>query len=146
MEDTTEYIKPRIWVDSYQDKHESNHIHPERSERILSIMKCIHAHKDRVTICENSTQLNTQVQNKFTRSYWSWIDGDTYKTPYTDEIVERGRHMLSDAVDWLLDKSHADKERCGFVLIRPPGHHADNKGRKCLWSIRIIVWYAVERI
>jgi acetoin utilization deacetylase AcuC-like enzyme len=64
-----------------------------------------------------------------TTASWSFLDdGDTYVTPFTSELLDRGKRMIEEAVDLLADGLADGQVDSAFVCIRPPGHHSGSKG------------------
>ena len=51
------------------------------------------------------------------------LDGDTYYTPFTFDIVTEGVSVLKALIDQIVD----EQIKTAFALIRPPGHHCCNR-------------------
>lgn len=96
--------------------------HPECPTRVMSIMSRLEP-----LVADKSIHLSTYhangvpaPQDAVPLRSWTLSDGDTYKTPYTANILAVSRTMIRDAVKDL----HTQATHCAFVLCRPPGHHA----------------------
>ena len=53
----------------------------------------------------------------------TYLDGDTYYTPFTFDIVMEGVSVLKALIDQIVD----EQIKTAFALIRPPGHHCCNR-------------------
>lgn len=54
---------------------------------------------------------------------FTFLDPDTYYTPFTFDIVLEGVSVLKALIDQIID----EQITTGFAIIRPPGHHCCNK-------------------
>jgi acetoin utilization deacetylase AcuC-like enzyme len=54
------------------------------------------------------------------RSGGGWVDPDTFVTPASFDAASYAQGAMLQAIDDVL----AGRERNGFVVVRPPGHHA----------------------
>jgi acetoin utilization deacetylase AcuC-like enzyme len=125
-----------IWFDGAHSLHAGSKMHPESPTRLDAIIGKLKSDVDQSKIkihykLDSEVPLTIQFY-KEGRS-WRLVDGDTYETKYTHILVSRGREMITDAV--------ASKSRVGFVLIRPPGHHASADGAAGFCHFNN-VWYA----
>lgn len=61
---------------------------------------------------------------------YCYLDADTYFTAKTFDIVLEGVGILKELIDNLntTNTTNTTNTRYGFALIRPPGHHCNNKG------------------
>jgi acetoin utilization deacetylase AcuC-like enzyme len=117
---------PTVYYNASHVFHaDSADMHPESPRRIEAILAALAPHVDAARLRLN-TVWSEDVPTSHPRPLRSWTlaDGDTYKTIYTDDVVRVTNRMLADAVEDLL----GGKTRCGFVLCRPPGHHASIRG------------------
>ena len=133
-----------VWVDSQQKYHFGDAMHPEHPTRVERILIELHSVLgSKVDFHATTDPLEASLLAACSKkSAWSrTTDGDTYRTPATDVLVERGQRMLDDAVEHLA----AGKSRSGFVLIRPPGHHAGPGNRPAGFCHKNNVWYAALR-
>lgn len=133
-----------VWVDFQHIHHFGDAMHPEhpaRVERILEELGRVLGTKIDLHASTESLE-STIVAACSKKGAWSrTTDGDTYKTPATAVLVERGTAMLKEAVDHLV----AGKSRSGFVLIRPPGHHAGPGKSPAGFCHKNNVWHAALR-
>lgn len=128
-------LKPIIYHSSAHIGHVCPHSHPEDPQRVISIVR-------KLLECTKKFVFRTFASGpecEF-KGEWSMIDGDTYVTNATPAVLQTSRNMIRDAVADIVGGAH-----CGFVLCRPPGHHAsvDKPGGFCLENN---AWYAVERL
>lgn len=128
-----------VWVDYQHIHHFGDKLHPEHPARIECTLREIHrVFGSRITLHGNTIRLEEDIITACSRRKpWSLLaDGDTYRTAATPFLLKRGREMLDAAVDDLVSS-----KRGGFVLIRPPGHHAgpgDSPGGFCHQNN---IWY-----
>jgi len=111
---------PHIWIDCDQIRHKGSYLHPEHPNRILAIQERIQTWDPRTYV------LHSPIQKTFlpeTNKAWTMVEGDTYSTEATPELLRRGCGMIEEAADALTSGDTG----CAFVLIRPPGHHASAK-------------------
>jgi len=105
-----------VWVDMEHTKHGAKSYHPERPLRLAPIL---HALKGLpITLYQRTDPVSEDPEFVPKPSR-----GDMYWTPYTNDLLKRGKQMIEEACSTLLKEGG-----CAFVLIRPPGHHADNTG------------------
>ena len=99
-------------------------MHPESPDRIVAIRKLLHRfHKSQIILHELDDPI-PRIAEPIASHTWFLDNGDTYCTPYTAQLLERGRDMIQAATrDLALGSTN-----CSFVFIRPPGHHANSKG------------------
>ena len=131
-----EIQKIPIWVDAAQALHAGSRTHPESPLRIAGIIDALGEISDKITIhAYNDFEFPRTPQSYKQGRTWRLVDGDTYETQYTKILVERGKELIIEAV--------ASDSPVGFVLIRPPGHHAspDKRAGFCHFNN---VWYATE--
>jgi acetoin utilization deacetylase AcuC-like enzyme len=136
-----------VWVDLEHIHHFGDRMHPEhpgRVERIL--MELHHVFGNKIDLHANADPLPEDILAACTKKT-SWrptTDGDTYETAATELLLERGRAMLDAAVDTLIEGSPRHNN-CGFVLIRPPGHHAGPDDIPTGFCHQNNVWHAALR-
>lgn len=133
-----------VWVDDAHSEHVGDEYHPEHPARIEAIMDRIYTnYKDSITIIRKERgclDSDAFVKEFNPNKSWSTSDGDTYETAYTNEIVQRVTDMIIDAATKIV----YDGLRCGFVLARPPGHHASTVSGPRGFCHQNNVWNAVE--
>lgn len=125
-----------IWFDNAQALHAGDQTHPESPLRVIGIIDALATISDKVIMHENKGfEFPRTIESYKNGRTWKLVDGDTYETQYTKVLVERGKEMIVNAI--------TSKSPVGFVLIRPPGHHASpNKpGGFCHFNN---IWYAAE--
>lgn len=106
-----------IWFDAAQALHTGDQTHPECPLRVTKIIDTLKTIYDKVTIyAYKDFEFPITLESYKQGRTWKLIDGDTYETKYTKTLVERGKDMIVNAI--------TSKSPVGFVLIRPPGHHA----------------------
>lgn len=129
-----------IWVDFAQVCHRGANIHPEHPRRVTAIVERLQ--KSELPI-EWHTKTDIMIPNDTlqTLKWTALTDGDCYETPYTARILLRVIVMINEAVDMIFKKTI----RCGFILARPPGHHADMKNGSRGFCHMNNVWIAVEK-
>ena len=133
-------MKPILWLDLEQEVHKGDATHPESPLRIKAIQKAV----------EQLSSLHLRIRSDpipkilEPASSHSWFldEGDTYSTPYTAALLERGALMIEEATRALA--LHTTK--CAFVCIRPPGHHTNAQGAASGFCHQNNVWIAVEQL
>ena len=135
-------MKPILWLDTEQALHHSSAMHPESPDRIVAIRKLVQSF-DRSQIVLHELAGPIPRLGKSEGSYtWFLDEGDTYCTPYTSQLLKRGRDMIQAATrDLALNATN-----CSFVFVRPPGHHANSKGLASGFCHQNNVWIAVEHL
>ena len=129
-------FKIPIWFDAAQTLHAGDLTHPESPLRVAGIIDALMTISDKVIIHANKGFEFAKTPESYKKGRtWKLIDGDTYETQYTKNLVERGKEMIVNAI--------TSKNPVGFVLIRPPGHHASpaKPGGFCHFNN---IWYAAE--
>jgi acetoin utilization deacetylase AcuC-like enzyme len=76
------------------------------------------------TVCQN---LKCGSINNINNVY-CFLDADTYYTYFTFEIILDGIRVIKLLLDEIKNGQNVDGVKYGFALIRPPGHHCENKG------------------
>ncbi len=125
-----------IWFDAAQALHAGDRTHPESPLRVAGIIDALTKISDKVMIHANKGFEFPKTPESYKQGRtWKLVDGDTYETQYTKVLVERGKEMIVNAI--------TSKSPVGFVLIRPPGHHASpiKPGGFCHFNN---IWYAAE--
>jgi acetoin utilization deacetylase AcuC-like enzyme len=97
--------------------HKCNEPHPENPSRVENIIHALtpYFQNERAELLT----FRDTVSN-VPRSSWMLSDGDTYVTESTSDVLLVTKEMILAAVGKMADGTN----RCGFVLCRPPGHHA----------------------
>ena len=114
-------VKIPIWFDTVHPLHAGSITHPECPRRITEILDELKSKSNSFIFYPKSDFIFPRTRESIKKACeWSYIDGDTYITQYTFQLVERGKELIKEAID--------SKSPVGFVLIRPPGHHAGLKG------------------
>ena len=98
-------------------KHEARGHHPENPRRLDPVLNALKDLPIMLHIREDPVIQDLDFMPRHT-------GGDMYWTPYTTDLLKRGKEMIEEACATLL----SNKGGCAFVLIRPPGHHSDNTG------------------
>lgn len=138
--------KPILYYNPWHIYHSlGGRMHPENPKRIKGIMDALDTY-----IKANTFTIKTFTHDDFKAfadnpetapDIWvSEEDGDNYRTPYTNSILQISRDMLAAAID---DISKGAK--CAYVLTRPPGHHASD-GIESGFCFENNVWTAVESL
>jgi acetoin utilization deacetylase AcuC-like enzyme len=110
-----------IWFDTVHALHAGPVTHPECPRRILETLNELKDKSEHFIFYPKSDFVFPRTRESIRKAReWKYIDGDTYETQYTQQLVERGNEMIQEAID--------SKSPIGFILIRPPGHHAGIKG------------------
>lgn len=152
-------MKPHFWYDKSHNYHSGDDMHPENPERVREIVKhllqtmkgqltWVVMNYNRGTVIDDEPNVldieppaetyNTELEGRI--EWHKATDGDTYHTKYTRIICERGIHMLSQAAEMIAYKGL----QCGFIAIRPPGHHVGmNTGSRGFCHLNN-VWLTVE--
>ena len=100
-------------------KHETRGHHPETPRRLGPVLNVLKDLPIALHVREDPVIKDLDFMPRHT-------GGDMYWTPYTTDLLKRGKEMIEEACATLIsNKGSCD---CGFVLIRPPGHHSDNTG------------------
>lgn len=136
---------PIVYHNPWHTLHASKTVHPESPDRILGIMNALD-----VFLTAGVLHLKPFTHTDFKPfednpgkevDDWNTEDGDNYRTKYTDSILKISRTMLAAAVDDIC----LHGQHCGFVLNRPPGHHA-SEGVESGFCFENNVWMAVEAL
>jgi acetoin utilization deacetylase AcuC-like enzyme len=133
-------MKPIVWLDLEQEVHKGDLDHPESPLRIKAIQALLQT-RIGVVMKERSDPIPRILEPASSHS-WTLADGDTYCTPYTPILLERGYQMIQEATRALA----LHRTPCAFVCIRPPGHHANSKGIASGFCHQNNVWIAVEQL
>lgn len=137
-------VHPILYYNPWHVFHFPGRMHPENQERINGIMEALD-----VYIKSDMFTLKTFTHTDFKEfdddpetplTDWVTVHGDNYRTKYTDSVLKISRNMIHAAVD---DISKGN--RCGYVLTRPPGHHA-SEGIESGFCFENNVWFAVEEL
>jgi acetoin utilization deacetylase AcuC-like enzyme len=137
--------QPVVYYNPWHIFHASKTVHPESPDRIKGIMTALD-----VFLKAGAAHLRTFTHADFKpfdddpeKEVDDWVteDGDNYRTKYTDSILKISREMLVAAVDDICLRGL----HCGFVLNRPPGHHA-SEGVESGFCFENNVWTAVEAL
>ena len=113
-------MQPHIWIDIAQIHHKGSYLHPEHPNRILAIQERIQTWDPRSYILHSPIQKLLLPELPTVSIPWTMLEGDTYITEATPELLRRGCEMIEDSAEALTKGITS----CAFVLIRPPGHHA----------------------
>jgi acetoin utilization deacetylase AcuC-like enzyme len=126
-----------IYFDALHTLHAGDKTHPESPFRVAKIIETLMSIiPDKVNINEKTGIEIPLIKKSYKQDRtWKLIDGDTYETQYTKILVERGKEMIINAI--------ISSNTVGFILIRPPGHHASpvKHGGFCHFNN---IWYASE--
>jgi acetoin utilization deacetylase AcuC-like enzyme len=133
-------MNPIVWLDSEQEMHKGDQEHPESPLRIKAIRTILQSQIG-IVVKERSDPI-PRILEPSSSHRWNLIDGDTYCTPYTGALLERGTKMIEEATRTLA----LHRTTCAFVCIRPPGHHANSKGIASGFCHQNNVWIAVEQL
>jgi acetoin utilization deacetylase AcuC-like enzyme len=98
-------------------KHETRGHHPETPRRLGPVLNALKDLPIMLHIREDPVIRDLTFRPRQAK-------GDMYWTPYTTDLLKRGKEMIEEACATLM----SNKGGCAFVLIRPPGHHSDNTG------------------
>jgi acetoin utilization deacetylase AcuC-like enzyme len=125
-----------IWFDNAHTLHAGPKTHPECPRRITETLEYLKPITDRFDFKVKDGFVFPTTTKAVQKGHgWKYIDGDTYETQYTNELVKRGQQMIEEAI--------TSNAPVGFVLIRPPGHHASPSGQSGFCHFNNI-WYAAE--
>jgi len=105
-----------VWIDTEHTKHGKRGHHPESPLRLAPIINALKGLP--ITLHQRTDPVIEDPEFVPKPSH-----GDMYWTPYTNDLLKRGKQMIEEACSTLLKEGG-----CAFVLIRPPGHHSDNTG------------------
>jgi acetoin utilization deacetylase AcuC-like enzyme len=141
--------QPHVWYDKSHIHHCGDDMHPENPERVKAIVRRLkgnlsdsiiwHAYNDSI---QDITEEDNEMagENDRVKHEWHTTDGDTYYTAYTHIICNRGILMIAEAIENITYHGL----RCGFVFVRPPGHHVGmTTGAQGFCHLNS-VWIAVE--
>ncbi len=137
----TREMIPFVYYNPTHKCHTHGSMHPEAPQRVEAIMEVLKPYiDDGNLVLQTFDPIHPLSVERPIRS-WKLKDGDTYFTPYTNDVLAISYRMIGQAVEDLL----SEKTRCSFVLCRPPGHHASSKGPSgfCLENN---VWTAVQKL
>jgi acetoin utilization deacetylase AcuC-like enzyme len=139
-----------LWVDPEQLHHWGSAVHPEHPARVITILEEVERTiGDKVVVRKTNLPLDNAIVTACCQpNAWRLLaDGDTYQTPATPVLLERGQRMLENAVEHLVTRIAEAEGRSTFVLIRPPGHHATlNGGKPAGFCYQNNAWYAALRL
>jgi acetoin utilization deacetylase AcuC-like enzyme len=128
-------MKYGIIVDQVFAGHRAPPGHPERPERIQSVLEAIEKwdqlpRLQRIAVSRASEEWIQAVHHEShfqrirdTSGQFYQLDPDTYTSPESFEIALQAAGSLVSLTDLLLE----EKIDSGFALVRPPGHHAESK-------------------
>jgi acetoin utilization deacetylase AcuC-like enzyme len=115
--------------------------HPECPERVEAIVRHLEPYVEAGKLNQKTYHFDiSEEYAELPPPSWTMADGDTYETPYTKDIVHVSDRMIRDAVQDLT----SGYTRAGFVLCRPPGHHAAD--RPAGFCHRNNAWTAVNAL
>ena len=113
--------------------HEPPQGHPERSARLVEVLKALEAAEFRALKRESAPQASkAALERVHARDYveavlaiipksgFARLDADTIASPGTGEAVLRAAGAVVKAVDMVI----AGEVKNAFCAVRPPGHHA----------------------
>jgi acetoin utilization deacetylase AcuC-like enzyme len=129
---------PRVYYNERHELHASSDMHPECPERITAIVEALEPLAEANSIDMKLFGDPIVRTDRIGNFSWTLDSGDTYATPFTGQILELTRQMIDRAVTDI-----AGGLRCGFVLSRPPGHHAGTDGPTGFCHENN-AWYAVD--
>lgn len=119
---------PAVPIVYYNASHaghaDTEDMHPESPRRIETILAALTPAIDAGALQLRTFESEDVPIHPRPQRSWRLKDGDTYKTIYTDAVLKVTNRMLLAAVNDLVEA----KTCCGFVLCRPPGHHASMAG------------------
>ncbi|MCS7280487.1 MAG: histone deacetylase [Desulfobacterota bacterium] len=115
-------------------EHKPEAYHPENPKRLEYIYKMLpeidqdgifyisarDADPSEITYVHDPSYVNFVAA---TSGFWRRLDPDTYVSPRSYEVALRAVGATISLIDAVME----GKIRCGFALIRPPGHHAEKK-------------------
>jgi acetoin utilization deacetylase AcuC-like enzyme len=131
-----------VWADAEHVFHKGAAAHPECPERVEAILAALPYEKVEVRLLREPLPDEVRAAVLGKGKTWTMTkDADTYKTAATPLLLERGWHLLDEAVDTL----RSGETKRGFVLIRPPGHHAGPFGLPSGFCHQNNIWHCAER-
>jgi acetoin utilization deacetylase AcuC-like enzyme len=133
-------MKPIVWLDTEQGVHKGDPCHPESPLRIVAIQAALQSLLS-IHLYQRSDPI-PRILEPASSHCWTLEDGDTYSTPYTSALLERGTLMIEEATRALA----LHTTNCAFVCIRPPGHHANSKGVATGFCHQNNVWIAIQSL
>jgi len=135
-------MKPYLYLDVEQGVHQGTLDHPESPHRILAIQAKLALLNSKLFLLRKVEHLIPRIEEPASSHMWFLDKGDTFCTPYTSDLLLRGRYMIEDAIRELA----LGTTDCAFVFIRPPGHHTNAKGLVSGFCHQNNVWIAVEQL
>ena len=129
-------MNPIVYYNPRHTYHISSSMHPESPERVEAIMTALNPYIRSGVV--NLRKFMGRFGSTEAITHWTLKDGDTYVTNYTNDILKISRVMIRAAVSDIVDKNTS----IGFVLTRPPGHHA-SEGQPSGFCHENNVWNAV---
>lgn len=129
-------LKPILYHSEAHVGHFCPNLHPENPLRVINIVKRLYDVHNKYTFRSFPTLPECTYNGE-----WSMLDGDTYVTNTTPAVLQTSRDMITSATSDICGAG----ARCGFVLCRPPGHHAST-GKPGGFCLENNAWFAVQQL
>jgi acetoin utilization deacetylase AcuC-like enzyme len=131
---------PFIYYNKSHVFHAPAEHHPECPERVEAIVRQLAPHVESGRVNLKTFHFDISEYGEQPPPSWTMADGDTYETPYTQEILRVSDYMIHNAIHDL----SSNRTHMAFVLCRPPGHHAAYEPAG--FCHRNNAWTAVEKL
>ena len=124
-----------ITTDTYLN-HDTGQNHPERPDRVSTIIEHLKKTEPRKLIWKKSKNFDSKylllahdenylnsVKNSFPTHGLNFLDGDTILSPGSKKATKDAVGSIISGIDGVMNKSFNN----AFCAVRPPGHHAEKK-------------------
>ena len=122
-----------ITTDTYLD-HDTGQGHPERPDRVTSIIDHLKKKKSKQLIWKKPNKFDLKylefahdknylnnVKDSFPKQGLNFLDGDTIVSPGSKKATRDAVGSIITAIDGVMKKNFNN----AFCAVRPPGHHAE---------------------